>query len=89
MSNYPDDIHQYDNDPRSPFYNDGPECPECGWYMECEVDCDEGGFYNIKSCVNPDCPECSDYVEEKPAQTTLDDIIGVDNLPYSLTIRGA
>ena len=23
MSNYPDDIHQYDNDPRSPFYDDG------------------------------------------------------------------
>ena len=22
MSNYPDDIHQYDNDPRSPFYDD-------------------------------------------------------------------
>ena len=21
MSNYPDDIHQYDNDPRSPFYD--------------------------------------------------------------------
>ena len=22
MSNYPDDIHQYDSDPRSPFYDD-------------------------------------------------------------------
>ena len=23
MSNYPDDIRQYDHDPRSPFYDDG------------------------------------------------------------------
>ena len=22
MSNYPDDIHRYDNDPRSPFYDE-------------------------------------------------------------------
>ena len=27
--NYPDDIRQYDNDPRSPFY-DPPSCPHCG-----------------------------------------------------------
>lgn len=25
MSNYPDDIRQYDNDPRSPFYDDSYE----------------------------------------------------------------
>ena len=25
MSNYPDDIRKYDNDPRSPFYNDSKE----------------------------------------------------------------
>ena len=28
MSNYPDDIRQYDNDPRSPFYNDPTETAE-------------------------------------------------------------
>ena len=26
--NYPDDIRQYDHDPRSPFYNDPTESPE-------------------------------------------------------------
>lgn len=29
MDNYPDDIRQYDDDPRSPFYTH-PECPHCG-----------------------------------------------------------
>lgn len=40
MSNYPDDIRNYDHDPRSPFY-DGPDddqdpiyCEECGEEME-------------------------------------------------------
>lgn len=28
MANYPDDIRQYDNDPRSPFYEE-PACPVC------------------------------------------------------------
>ncbi len=25
IDNYPDDIRQYDNDPRSPFFDEGPE----------------------------------------------------------------
>ena len=30
MSNYPDDIRNYDHDPRSPFYESQfGECPEC------------------------------------------------------------
>lgn len=30
MSNYPDDIHNFDNDPRSPFYIEPPEqCDNC------------------------------------------------------------
>ena len=29
MDNYPDDIRQYDDDPRSPFYI-CPTCPHCG-----------------------------------------------------------
>ena len=29
MDNYPDDIRQYDDDPRSPFYNQ-PTCFYCG-----------------------------------------------------------
>lgn len=39
MSNYPDDIRSYDNDPRSPFYDDRQRCEECG------AICDEEDFY--------------------------------------------
>ena len=35
MSNYPDDIRQYDNDPRSPFYVEPPvECSTCTNHFE-------------------------------------------------------
>ena len=34
--NYPDDIRQYDDDPRSPFYNQ-PTCPVCGEDLNDEV----------------------------------------------------
>lgn len=31
MSNYPDDIRNYDSDPRSPFYIEPPkQCKNCG-----------------------------------------------------------
>jgi len=44
--NYPDDIRQYDNDPRSPFYVGDEECcEECydlGYFCgNCESDCEE------------------------------------------------
>ena len=55
MSNYPYDINQYNNDPRSPFYDDGPECQECGEYLECEVDADEDGYYTVTTCLNTAC----------------------------------
>lgn len=35
MSNYPDDIRNYDHDPRSPFYVE-PRCSVC---EQTEVDC--------------------------------------------------
>lgn len=35
--NYPDDIRSYDNDPRSPFYEEWT-CPVCGG-NEIDVDC--------------------------------------------------
>ena len=62
-SNFPDDIRNYDDDPRSPFYEGGPECSECGVEMTVEQDADEDGYYTTTHCVNIDCPECSDYEE--------------------------
>lgn len=46
MDNYPDDIRNFDNDPRSPFYVE-PICRECG--ME-EIDC----------ICNDRCDECGE-----------------------------
>tara|TARA_R110000772_G_scaffold218774_1_gene329308 strand:- start:244 stop:456 length:213 start_codon:yes stop_codon:yes gene_type:complete len=62
-SNYPDDIRNYDDDPRSPFYDGDADCPECGECMAVESDADEDGIFTIIYCVNIDCPECSDYEE--------------------------
>ena len=49
MNNYPDDIRQYDNDPRSPFYNSDHECDECGEELK-GVDIDDISF-----CINRHC----------------------------------
>lgn len=38
MSNYPDDIRNYDHDPRSPFYAP-PCCSECGEELEEDGNC--------------------------------------------------
>ena len=40
MSNYPDDIRNYDYDPRSPFYEE-PVCGYCGKPLEFDVDTEE------------------------------------------------
>lgn len=45
MSNYPDDIRRYDDDPRSPFHhdeadNEEPRCHNCENYED-ECDCEE------------------------------------------------
>jgi len=37
MSNYPDDIRNYDDDPRSPFF-DPPTCVHCGEELD-SIDC--------------------------------------------------
>jgi hypothetical protein len=60
-NNYPDDIRNYDDDPRSPFYEDGPECQECGECMAVETDADESGYYTVTNCINVDCPECESF----------------------------
>lgn len=56
MSNYPDDIRQHDNDPRSPYYTNGPECDECGQELEVE---DGYGEYGLECreqpCINRSC----------------------------------
>lgn len=41
LDNYPDDIRSYDHDPRSPFYQEGPECDECGAELSVDEDFDE------------------------------------------------
>lgn len=61
--NYPDDIRNYDHDPRSPFYESGPECDECGEEMSVEIDADEDGRYVNTICENWDCPACPNYEE--------------------------
>ena len=52
MSNYPDDIRRYDNDPRSPFYEEPDCCEECD--AELEGDLDEDGK------IHMECGECDD-----------------------------
>jgi len=58
MSNYPDNIRQYDNDPRSPFYSEGPMCPECEEPLECDSQ-DEFG------CPELYCTNCLDDEDEE------------------------
>lgn len=52
-SNYSDDIRMYDNDPRSPFYKEPPECEECGALMEREEPDEDGGGFMY--CTNSEC----------------------------------
>jgi len=56
MDNYPDDIRNYDNDPRSPFYIEPPICDECEEELTQDIDCDADGYYVASStCENPKC----------------------------------
>jgi len=56
MSNYPDDINMYNDDPRSPLYDHGLICDECEQEMEQDIDCDDDGFYIASlTCVNSEC----------------------------------
>lgn len=52
MDNYPDDIHQYDNNPNSPLY-DGPDYPMC---EHCNDHCQEVHEQDqfCDACI-PDC----------------------------------
>lgn len=61
--NYPDDYRDWSTtDPRSPFYEEPPTCPECGEEVIIEQDYDDWGYAGtIIICTNPDCPECDDY----------------------------
>lgn len=53
MSNYPDDIHNYDNDPRSPFYDEEPDCVcvSCG---DCFRDDEMANEILCKDCFKED-----------------------------------
>ena len=71
MSNYPDDIRQYDHDPRSPFYvAPNVECKQCdGWFSPedshdckytteplCSHECVEA--YETEYINDNACPDC-------------------------------
>ena len=59
-SNYPDDIRNYDNDPRSPFYVQPlVKCKECG--TEHDMDYMEEGRFNCDHLFCDD--ECKDKYE--------------------------
>ncbi len=53
MSNYPDDIRDFDNDPGSPFYQGNACCDECGEELEV-TGLDEYGDAET-SCLNDEC----------------------------------
>ena len=40
IDNYPDDIRMYDDDPRSPFYEEPEPCKVCGEIPDKRGDCD-------------------------------------------------
>lgn len=69
--NYPDDIRNYDHDPRSPFYVPPPECSECGEELDVDVDADENGYFSKETCLNEECPECPTY--EEPEEENFDE----------------
>ena len=53
MSNYPDDIRDFDNDPGSPFYEGNACCDECGEELEV-TGLDEYGDAET-ACLNDEC----------------------------------
>ena len=58
MSNYPDDIRQYDHDPRSPFFS--TEEDVC-WACDRELEEDEGTEIRTKySGIQFICDDCLD-----------------------------
>ena len=60
MSNYPDDIRKYDNDPRSPFYVETyTHCEQC----EKKLDEEEGVVEYEDSCFcSHDCKD--EFIED-------------------------
>ena len=60
MNNYPDNIHQFDNDPRSPFYIEGPICPDCEEHLEC----DSQDEFGIPESYCPKCISDENYLDD-------------------------
>jgi hypothetical protein len=54
MSNYSDDVRNYDNNPGSPFYNEPPpQCPHCKEACSEDDLCPNCDKHTIKiSCIN-------------------------------------
>ena len=53
--NYPDDIRNYDNDPRSPFYDEPETYSSC-----CKAEAEE---WEKDECICPECGEYCEYIE--------------------------
>jgi len=70
---YPDDIRKYDNDPRSPFYQEPPEIPEEQIEEEVQELCGEpDGVYDaLIECENDEAKEieflqkCGEYIANR------------------------
>ena len=77
MSNYPDDIRNFDNTPGSPFYEDAECCDKCD--KDLEFSCDgDGGFDEVHECsATFQCPMCESFNLKEdyfPAENCLDEI---------------
>ncbi len=63
--NYPDNIRDFDHDPRSPFFNEPDQCDVCGHDLLIEIEEDLDGKYKHVYCVNIYCSECADFEGEE------------------------
>ena len=76
MSNYPDNIRDFDNCAGSPFYEEAECCDKCD--EELEYERDEDGMSEIHECkATYQCPMCESFNLKEdyfPAENCLDEI---------------
>lgn len=69
ISNYPIDIHNYDNDPRSPFYIEDSYLEDIGIVIDGDTATDDHDEYKRCSCgcgmwIRPWHKDCNDARDE-------------------------